>query len=132
MKGVITDNSHGLPEKEAELCATLADALNDNDGFRRQAVPALLYRYFQGMQAAFSSIRPSMRSGAKFALIVGHNHTTLGGRRFDIDTPLHLANLATSAGWELDELLPLQTYQRFGLHMTNAVASETLILLTAR
>ena len=131
MNDVLVSNSDDLPREEASLCIELNAALGEKDGFRRQAVPVLLYRYFVSMRKAFQSIMPAMKAGGKFALIVGHNHTTLGGKRFDIDTPRHLANLAKSCGWTIEELIPLQTYQRFGLHMNNAVASETLIVLQA-
>ncbi len=69
-----------------------------------------------------------MRPGAPFALIVGHNHTVLGGVRHEIDTPTHLAGLAADAGWTVEELLPLQTYRRYGYHVSNAVRRETLVI----
>ena len=72
-----------------------------------------------------------MRDGSPYALVVGGNHTVLGGRRFDIDTPAHLASLAEANGWRTREILPLQTYQRYGLHMNNAVANEALVILEA-
>jgi site-specific DNA-methyltransferase (cytosine-N4-specific) len=103
--------------------------LGDDDGFRRQAVPILLYRYFVAMQQSFNAIRRIMRPRAPFALIVGHNHTVLGGIRFDINTPTHLASIASGAGWDVEELIPLQTYRRYGYHMSNAVEAETLIML---
>ena len=69
------------------------------------------------------------RKGAPYALIVGHNHTVLSGVRRDIDTPSHLVSLAQSAGWLLEEAVPLQTYPRYGLHAVNAVEAETLLIL---
>lgn len=125
-------NSDSLPEDEFSLCQKLQRTIGQTDGFRRKAVPHLLYRYFSEMQAVFVSLRNQLKVGAPFALIVGHNHTILGGKRFDIDTPRHLASLAVHAGWQLDEILELQTYQRYGYHMDNAVAAESLILLRNR
>lgn len=122
-------NEASLPTDEYGLCVTLANSLSDGDGFRRRAVPSLLYRYFAAMKTNFRSVNALMKAGAPYALIVGHNHTTIGGVRFDIDTPSHLANLAVSVGWRIDELMPLQTYRRYGYHVSNAVAAETLIIL---
>jgi hypothetical protein len=122
-------NTSELPASEAKFCVDLQASLGSNDGFRRQAVPALLYRYFSGMSGSLKAVRAVMKPRASFALIVGHNHSTLGGKRTDIDTPRHLANLARHVGWEIDELLPLQTYRRYGLHASNAVEAETLLLL---
>ena len=93
-------------------------------------MPVLLYRYFASMRNSFRAVRRVMRSGAPFTLIVGHNHTVLGGARYDIDTPSHLAALASQVGWRVDELMPLQTYRRYGYHVSNAVRAETLVVLS--
>lgn len=125
-------NQGRLPDTEASLCRDLQDSLGDEDGFRRRAVPILLYRYFMLMKRSFSAIRGLMRTGAPFGLIVGCNHSTLGGVRRDIDTPNHLASLASAEGWVVEELVPLQTYRRYGYHANNAVRAETLLLLRNR
>ena len=130
MLAAMQDNEAGLPEAEAAFCRHLQASLGVKDGFRRRAVPVLLYRYFSLMQRSFRAVRGVMRQKAPFGLIVGCNHTTLGGIRHDIDTPNHLASLATSVGWTLDEMIPLQTYHRYGYHMSNAVKAETLVLLS--
>lgn len=125
-------NDAQLPDAEAELCVRLQHTLSESDGFRRQLVPRLLYRYFSGMSDAFSSVRRLVKVNAPFGLIVGGNHTVLGGTRFDINTPQHLANLAAAQGWQHVETIPLQTYQRYGLHMNNATTTEALVILRAR
>ncbi len=125
----LEDNEYKLPDSEWHFCVSLQKALTSEDGFRRQAVPSLLYRYFLQMKRMFESASTCLKSGAPFALIVGHNHTVLGGRRFDIDTPAHLVSLANSVGWITAEVTPLQAYHRFGLHASNAVQAETLIIV---
>jgi len=124
-------NEARLPVRQARYCTALQSALSEADGFRRQAVPLLLYRYFAGMAQVFRALRPLMHDGAPFALIVGSNHTVLSGRRFDIDTPKHLAEIAACSGWEHVETVPLQTYQRYGYHMSNAVTGEGLVIVRA-
>jgi site-specific DNA-methyltransferase (cytosine-N4-specific) len=125
-------NTADLPEAQANYCCMLQGAIDQDDGFRRQAVPMLLYRYFVGMTQVFSALRPLMRKDAPFALIVGGNHTILGGKRFDINTPQHLAEIASTCGWTQDEIVPLQTYQRYGYHMDNAVTAETMVIVRAK
>ena len=125
----LAGNSADLPADEAHLCRRLADALGPDDGFRRRAVPILLYRYFASMRDALQSVRQVLRPGAPFALIVGRNHTVLGGERCEIDTPAHLANIAAAAGWRVEERMSLQTYRRYGYHVNNAIRRETLLLL---
>jgi site-specific DNA-methyltransferase (cytosine-N4-specific) len=126
---LLAANEAELPDEEYQLCINLENLLGEDDGFRRRAVPVLLYRYFASMKANFRSVNTVMKEGAPYALIVGHNHTTIGGMRHDIDTPLHLSRLAESVGWRVEELIPLQTYRRYGYHVSNAVAAETMIIL---
>jgi hypothetical protein len=125
----LRENSRKLPEAQARLCQEMADAVGPGDGFRRQAVPTLLYRYMADMRDGFRAVGRLLRPGAPYALIVGHNHTVLSGVRRDIDTPAQLACLAQDVGWSLEEAVPLQTYKRYGLHAVNAVEAETLIIL---
>jgi hypothetical protein len=125
----LEENSRQLPTVEHEYCLNLRQALSAADGFRRQSVPALMYRYLSDMQDVFVGMYRILRSGAPFALIIGHNRTTLGGNKFEIDTPTLLLNIAINRGFELMEAVPLQTYQRYGLHMTNAVQAETLLIV---
>ncbi len=129
--GQLLANDAGLPAAQADYCRELQAALTQHDGFRRQAVPLLLYRYFVGMAQVFRALRPLMKENAPFALIVGRNHTVLSGKRFDIDTPAHLAAIAQNCGWTHDETIPLQTYQRYGYHMENAVNGEGLVIVRA-
>jgi SAM-dependent methyltransferase len=125
-------NEACLPEQEYSFCVRLQNALGEKDGFRRQAVPRLLYRYFAEMAEAFSAVRRLAKPNAPFGLIVGGNHTVLGGTRFDINTPEHLANIAATRGWHHIETVPLQTYHRYGLHMNNATNTEALLILRAQ
>lgn len=125
----LQDNSEMLPPEQARLCLDLHHALGEGDGFRRRAVPVLLYRYFAAMKSSFRAVKSVMKPGALYGLIVGHNHTTIGGVRHDIDTPSHLASLARSECWHIEEVIPLQTYRRYGYHVSNAVGAETLIIL---
>ncbi|MEN5081003.1 DNA methyltransferase [Bosea sp. TWI1241] len=125
----LSENADRLPEAQHRICMRLSKALGPSDGFRRQAVPPLLYRYLVSMRDSFSKVAEAMKQEAPYALIVGHNHTVLSNVRFDIDTPAHLAALAESVGWRIEETTSLQTYRRYGLHASNAVEAETLLVL---
>jgi site-specific DNA-methyltransferase (cytosine-N4-specific) len=125
----LKNNTDQLPSKQFKFCLELQSHLGSKDGFRRQAVPSLLYRYFASMLLSFRTVLTLMRASAPYALIVGHNHTNLGDIRYDIDTPKHLAALAAHAGWRVEELIELQTYRRYGYHIDNAVVAESLIIL---
>lgn len=128
-QGRMEANVDVIPPSLHRLCTYMSRSLGPTDGFRRRAVPSLLYRYCVGMRAALQSVATVLRRGAPFALIVGHNHTAIGGRRFDIDTPSLLEALARQTELIVDERVPLQTYQRYGLHQKNAIAREELLIL---
>ncbi len=123
------NNECGLSPVAYKFCKDLQASLGEDDGFRRQAVPNLMYRYFVDMQLMFREVKSIMKDNAPFALVVGHNKTTLGGKPFDINTPLLLKEIAVYEGWTHDESITLQTYQRFGIHKKNAVKHETLLIL---
>jgi len=125
-------NENGLPESIVEYCRRLSKAISVSDGFRRQAMPSLLYRYFADMKQMFVETSKLLTKNGYYALIVGHNHTVLGGKRFDIDTPNFLTHIAERAGWNVESNTPLETYQRYGLHSTNSIASEALLILKAK
>lgn len=122
-------NADALPADVISLIHALQNGLTNQDGFRKKAVPLLLYRYFTDMQKMFRNVRNMMKPKAKYALVVGNNKTTIGGKLNIIDTPALLAQIASSCGWHIVELLPLQTYQRYGLNAKNAITCETLIIL---
>jgi len=122
-------NNRILPDSIYHYCLKLQKAVSSEDGFRRRSVPVLMYRYLSDMRDVFKSTFAVMRESALFALIIGHNRTTLDGKHFDIDTPVLLRDVALSCGWSHEDSIPLQTYQRYGSHMANAVQAETLLIL---
>jgi SAM-dependent methyltransferase len=123
-------NSDRLPDECWSLCCDLRQALNEgSDGFRRQNVPALIYKYLVDMARMFEQVRQLLKPGAPFALVVGPNRTWLGGQSFVIDTPHLLSLLAESKGFRAHESVGLDTYQRYDVHQANSIRSETLIVL---
>lgn len=125
----IANNDAELPPAAAELCERLLNQISDVDGFRRRAVPGLLYRYFANMKKTFVTVLQLMKRGGHYALIVGTNRTTIGGVAEIIDTPTCMAEIAKSTGWNLVESVPLDAYNRYGMHFANAVQDEVLLVL---
>lgn len=123
-------NTLGLPEEVFDFCLSLMNMLDADDGFRRKALPSLLYRYFNDMSKAFTSVYNLLKDRGHFALIVGHNHTKIGGKRTDINTPYYLGVIGESLGFHIQEVTPLEAYQRYGLNASNAVEKEALIVFT--
>jgi hypothetical protein len=98
-------------------------------GFRKKALPSLLYRYFAGMADAMSVWAHVLAPGERAVLIVGHNHTTAAGERIDIATPELLGDAAGSRGFEVIELIRLEAWPRYGLHSANGVPGEDALVI---
>jgi site-specific DNA-methyltransferase (cytosine-N4-specific) len=122
-------NLSNLPKKAYEFCQLLQNSLSETDGFRRQAVPILLYRYLTNMQLVFENMKGYLKDRATFATVVGNNKTTLGGTKYDIQTGKLLIELAKNVGYNLREEIKFDTYHRFGIHNSNSIKDESLIIL---
>lgn len=130
LERVLENNTEQLPENCLSFCKTLKSAIKPrSDGFRRQNVPALLYKYLSDMARMFHQVRLVLRKGAPYALIVGKNTTKLGGSQYVIDTPQLLSGLAIANGFKVAETINLDTYHRFDVHSANSIRKETLVLL---
>ena len=129
LRKAITNDDAKLPPTAVELCERLLNRMSNVDGFRRRAVPGLLYRYFVDMKKTFATVLQVMKRGGYYALIVGTNRTTIGGVTEIIDTPTYLTEIAKSTGWNLVESVKLETYNRYGIHCANAVQNEVLLVL---
>ncbi len=125
----LENNTNQLPEAVYNLIIDMKTSLSEKDGFRKRAVPPLTYRYFSEMKSMFINVRKMMKKNAPYALIVGHNKSTLGGKVFRIDTPKMLAEIAVACGWRLEEIIPLETYKRYGINSKNAINNESMIIL---
>jgi hypothetical protein len=128
LETALRENSDGLPDDVLKFCQKLARSVGATDGFRRQAVPVLLYRYLAGMKATFSNLRRLVRKDGRMAWVVGVNQTTLGGKPTVIDTPALLDSIAGQAGFYVEEPLTLQTYQRYGVHQKNSIRQESVLM----
>jgi SAM-dependent methyltransferase len=126
----LAENADSLPREVASFCHKLQLAIGPEDGFRRKAMPTLIYRYFADMRKVFVALPKVLHKNAKLAFVVGPNQTTLGGRRFDINTPAALLCIAEQLGFIRQEVIPLQTYHRYGLHQKNSIRGESLTIMT--
>lgn len=124
-------NAASLPDSVLALTQRIADQnARTGAGFRRAAVPALLYRYFADMGACIGAWTSYLRRGERAVLVVGRNRTGPKGYEIPIDTPRLLGEVAETRGFELTELIPFETWPRYGLHGSNGVQGEDAVLLT--
>jgi len=130
LEAALTENLSGLPRECVFFCQMLQNAVDLHlDGFRRENVPALLYKYLSEMAQMFRQVHSFLKKSAQYALIVGRNSTRLGGQHFTVDTARLLVALAKANGFKHNESIELEAYHRFDVHQANSIRSETLILL---
>lgn len=123
-------NTDGLPDAVKRLVQDIRGRNEDgNAGFRRAAVPALLYRYFARMGECLDAWWIGLRTGERAVLIVGNNRTTAGGQQIVIRTPELLGDVAASRGYAVEEIIPLETWPRYGLHGKNGVSGEDALVV---
>lgn len=126
----LSANTDALPDAVMELVQDLQRRNEDgNAGFRRAAVPALLYRYFARMGECFDAWRTGLRAGERALLIVGNNRTTAGGEQTVIRTPQLLGEVAATRQYVVEEIIPLETWPRYGLHGKNGVSGEDALVI---
>jgi len=126
-----SSNSSGLPRRILRLLDSI-EAKNDatGAGFRRAAVPTLLYRYFTHMGETLSALSESMSPGERVVMVVGANRTGSGDHQTVIPTPKLIGELSRSRGFTFDEEIPFETWARYGMHSRNAVNSEHAVVMT--
>ncbi len=125
-------NQDELPADLQELLSLIAQRNADTGaGFRRAAVPNLLYRYFAQMADTLSALRLHLTAGEAAVFVVGTNRTGAGNAQTLIDTPALLASVARTRGYSVERILPFQTWARYGMHSRNAVNSESAVILKA-
>lgn len=126
-------NADSLPPAVVDLTAEIHRANEAGGaGFRRAAVPALLYRYFASMAACMDTWHKHLEPDERVVLIVGNNRTTANGEEVVIPTPHLLGGVAETRGYDVDEIIPLETWPRYGMHSRNGVSGEDAVVLRRR
>lgn len=130
-RDAMTQNTVGLPDDILKVLERIEKNNRVTEaGFRRRAVPALLYRYFAHMGETLEALARTMDSGEKVVMVVGSNRTGHGDRQIEVRTPDLLGQLSKSRGFAYSERIPLETFARFGMHSKNAVNAEDAVVMT--
>lgn len=124
-------------EKKKELPSSVTNLImkihrlnqNQNVGFRRRNLPALLTKYFFDMKDVFNGIQALLRPGAKAYVVIGNNHTIAGGKNININTAQLLADIADSIGLAPKEEIPMEMLVSRDIFRKNTGKSETILTL---
>ena len=92
---------------------------------------ALLYKYLTDMADMFREVHQLIEPGTPYAL-VGVRTGLLSAAGIMRLTPVLINMVAEDNGFELQESVELETYQRYDIHQANSIRTETLLILKAR
>jgi len=122
-----------LPKNISTLIDRIAHANhhNDNVGFRRRNLPALLAKYFLSMLDAMRSAHILMKPGAYGYYVVGNNSTLVKGKKMVIPTDNFLFELGAAAGWYPVEKMPMELITSRDIFRENRGSSESILCFKA-
>lgn len=127
----LSSNTSNLPDVILDVLYRIDDNNRiSNAGFRRRAVPGLLYRYFTHMGETLDALAKTMMPGEHVVMVVGSNRTGTGAKQIEIRTPELLGQLSENRGFNYSERIPLETWARYGMHSRNAVNAEDAVVMT--
>lgn len=127
----LNSNTSNVPDVILEVLSRIEENNRLTDaGFRRRAVPGLLYRYFTQMGETLDALAGTMMSGEHVVMVAGSNRTGAGTHQVEIRTPELLGQLAENHGFNYSERIPLETWARYGMHSKNAVDAEDAVVMT--
>ncbi len=121
-----------LPGSVTALIDEIAEHYHGpNVGFRRRNLPALLGKYFVDMLDAMRSSRAMMVKRGHAYYVVGNNSTVVNGEKRDIPTDKFLYEVGIAAGWQADEIIPLELLVSRDIFKENRGSAETILCFRA-
>lgn len=120
-----------LPPSTASFLQELLDATQrDNSaGFRKQQLPTVLTKYFRGISAVLSQMRPHLMPGAHLWFVLGDSRTTIGGRKWTVPTVEEFQSIAKHAGLDLIEKIPITVTRENVIHAHNTITENAVVHL---
>jgi len=100
-------------------------------GFRRQNLPALLYRYFSDMQRVLANTAAVLRKEGLCGIVIGDSYTVAGDNRVRIRTADFLEFLAEQAGLRRVDRIAMGGQTAYLPHQRNGIPAEDILLFTA-
>jgi DNA modification methylase len=100
---------------------------NSDSGFRRQNMPALLYRYFTDMTTVMRNLDDLLKPGAFAFFVIGDTKTEAGGKTVLIRSGQVLQETAESLGWDVLDVIPISVTTENRPHNKHSITSNDII-----
>lgn len=103
---------------------------NDDVGFRRKNMAALLYRYFSDMTKVLTNLDKAIKKGGNLFFVIGDNKTYHEEKALLIKSGKVLEEIGKELGWKLNEVIPITVTQENRLHNKNGITDNDIIWFT--
>lgn len=130
LEGALTDDAAGLPESLQDYLQDLHDRVSKaNVGFRRKNMPALLVRFFRGMDAILANCGRVLRPGGEAMVVIGDNRMRVDGDYERIATTDFIQDIALARGFKLLERIDISVTTENLVHIKNAITKNVVLRL---
>lgn len=117
-----------LPESVIKLISRIARSNHDDDvGFRKRNLPALLGKYFLDMYDSMRSAKMLMKPESRAYYVVGNNSTTIDNEKIEIPTNSLLFEVGAIAGWKTEESIPMELLHSRDIFKENRGTCESIL-----
>jgi DNA modification methylase len=101
---------------------------NDEDvGFRRRNMAALLYRYYDDMSKVFVNLNKAVKENGSLFFVIGDNKTSAGGEDVNIQSGKILVEMGKKEGWKLESIIPISVTQENKINNKNGITENEII-----
>lgn len=127
----LSNSDSGLPPVCCKFLAQMRSRLakDEDAGFRKQNMPALMMRYLVDMQAALRNVQVVCKPGAEAMIVIGDNRTQLSGKSIRIPTTDLVEDVACAAGFKSVERIDIAVTTENMLHQKNAITKNVVLRL---
>lgn len=99
----------------------------ENAGFRKQNMPALVYRFLTDMDAVFEQMHRLCRPGAEAMVVIGDSRMTIDGKDIRIPTTDLTEAVAAQRGFHPVERLDISVTTENLVHIKNAITENVVL-----
>lgn len=118
-----------LPKPVVKAIREIYEAnLNSSVGFRRDNMPALLWRYFIDMRANLQNMETLLKPGGMAYYVAGDSRTNAGGTWVKINTCQHLCQIAESVGLTVLSSIGIDVTKENYKHIKNAITENQILV----
>lgn len=127
----LTAEAVGLPKSSSAFLAKLRLCLakDEEAGFRKQNMPALMTRYLVDMAGALRNVHPLCKPGAQMMIVIGDNRIEVSGTQIRIPTTDLVEDIAVAAGFEAMERIDISVTTENMRHLKNAITQNVVLRL---